>query len=302
MIVHRNSILSIVILGAWLGAAAAAHAACSTSICVGSSSACTISGSNTIDAGCTLDFGTKNVTVASGATLNGDNNGNNCYTIKANNLTLDGTLRAHSGCIIVTITGNFLSEINGSGVGTVDVSNVDDSDAAPEFELTASGSVTLNGTKIDATGASDNAGGDIAITGTTVTGASTLRADGGTGGGSGGSITVTTTTATNGAYNIYLTGTISADGTSPLNGGTISLDAMGGLTVGTSSKGLQARGFGGDFGGEIDLTARGGTATVNGALNVNGNGTDSYGFGAYGGTINVSGVNISTGALWTANG
>jgi len=196
--------------------------------------------------------------------LNGDNNGNNCYTVKANNLTLDGTLRAHSGCIIVTITGNFLSEINGSGVGTVDVSSVNDSDAAAEFSLTASGSVTLNGTKVDATGASGNQGGDVVITGTNISGTSPIHADGtsGSGGGAGGSIKLSTTSTTNGDFNIYLTGNVTADAGggvgSDKGGGTITLSAAGGLTVGTSTKDLEAVGIGGGSGGQIrviiDLT------------------------------------------------
>ncbi|MFI5364452.1 MAG: hypothetical protein ACHQ4J_02400 [Candidatus Binatia bacterium] len=236
--------------------------------------------------------------------MNGDNNGNNCYTIKANNLTLDGTLRAHSGCIIVIIAGNFLSEINGSGVGTVDVSGVTDSDTAAEFELTASGSVTLNGTKIDATGATGgHQGGDIVITGTTVTGSTAIHADAttGNGGNYGGTVSVATTATTNGDFNIDLTGNISVNAagtTSANNGGTITMDAKGGLTVGTSSHDLEAKGTGAGFGGDISLTAEGGTATINGALNVNCGG--ATGFIPEGGSIEVAGNSISTGTAWTA--
>ena len=46
-----------------------ASAACSTAICVGSATACTISGSNTIDDDCVLNWSGKDVTLASGASM-----------------------------------------------------------------------------------------------------------------------------------------------------------------------------------------------------------------------------------------
>ena len=76
-----------------------AQAACDPNICVGSSTACTITGTHTIDSGCTLNFGSKDVTLI--GTLQGDNNAA-CYTVQADDFIVRGTLRARGSCVNVS--------------------------------------------------------------------------------------------------------------------------------------------------------------------------------------------------------
>lgn len=310
-IVKLASVLSAIwMFGAHVNAA---HAACPSIPCNSTGgNSCTIpSGTYTIPSTdpypCTFSYPGKTVTLASGAVIKGDDIAEKCYTVTSTDLIVNGTLRAHNGCIIVNITGAYSM----GSTGVVDVTNANATtgpDSTAEFQLTAGGSVSLSNT-IDATGASGKAGGDISITGTTVSGSAAIHADGGSGGGGGpgGSITVTTTATSGMDLNIFLNGNISADGTgSPSGnyGGYITLEALGGATYGNASgtlKTMEAKGSGGYGGGEIDIIAHGGAAKVYGNLNANGNGS-AWSPTSWGGYINVSGTSISTSSTWSVDG
>jgi hypothetical protein len=268
------------------------RAACTTSICSGGNP-CTIpTGIHRIDAGCVLDFGATDVVVSKGATLLGDNNGDNCYQINARNLTVKGTLRARGGCIVVNTTADFTTDRQGSAAGIVDVSGASGDDDASEFEVTAGGAVVLNGKNITASGTHHQPGGDIRIAGQTVSGSSrisTIGADN-----HGGTISIQALSG-----DASLSGRLYARGSGTAAvGGYITIIAAGALSIapGTTAL-LQATGSGGGYGGGIDLGAYGGAATVNGNLNVNG-----VGAGATGGVITVEGQSISSSSLWTATG
>jgi hypothetical protein len=267
-----------------------ARAACNTSIC--GTSPCTISGNHTIDSGCVLDFGTKDVILT--GTLNGDNNAA-CYTILANSLTVRGTLRARSSCINVDVDGNFKTEVVSSSAALVDVRNAN---STGDGVFITCGSATLEGNDINAD--ADNSqvvpyfpAGDIVITCT-----GDILGDGGpfhanaSGGDDGGDITITSS-----GGEIDLASAFEVHGGGDFSfGGDITITASGDATVGDSGQNLLAYSAQGGFAGSVDIAA-GGAATVDGAINVNGNGDTSDG-----GEIAVSGASVSTGTVWQVRG
>lgn len=269
----------------WLLVAGSApvQAECDPTICSGDP--CTITGTHVIDTGCDLDFGCARVTIGATASLQGDNGS---YTIEAGDLTVRGTLRARAGSIGVTTTacglatGLFKTEIYGSSAATVDVSSGGD------VTITAGGDCVLNGRVINA---DESWYYSINMTCANVSGTSAIHADG-SGGNSGGMITIA---ATPGYVN--LNSSITANGGGEYAyGGSVEVDAATTLTVGGSSKPVQAKGAQGGDGGSISLTA-GDAATINGSMNVSGGG-DTAG----GGDITVDAASITTGTAWYANG
>src|SRR5262252_6320132 len=88
----------------WLIASGEARAdECTTSICSGDP--CTITGNHQLTASCTLDFGTKTVTLASLASLESPDGGS--VNILAGDLTVRGLIQADDGNIAITTTGDF---------------------------------------------------------------------------------------------------------------------------------------------------------------------------------------------------
>ncbi|MBI4516042.1 MAG: hypothetical protein HY699_09540 [Deltaproteobacteria bacterium] len=248
-----------------------ALAECDTSICSGDP--CTITGTHYIDCLCDLNFGSKTVTIAPSATLRADGC---CFSIEAANLIVSGTLRARAGCITVTTTGYVTTNIVSNSAGTIDVSDGGSAD------ITAGGAVTLNGRNVDADNSAGYAG-DIAIIGSSVSGTSAVHADGGDGG-DGGNLDISSTTGA-----VSLTGNVTTNGGGSYGwGGYITVDSADALTVGTSTRRMQAKGASGGDGGTIDLTAAG-SAAINGDINANGAGTD----GGYGGDISIDAAYFS---------
>jgi hypothetical protein len=115
----------------------------------------------------------------------------------------------------------------------------------------------------------------------------------GIGGADGGSISITSSSGS-----VSLTGPMDVSGGGEFAfGGDITVDAATSLSVGASNKSLQAQGSQEGDGGFVELTANDGTATVAGAVNVNGNGDF-----AFGGDIDVTGSSITTGTTWNSRG
>jgi hypothetical protein len=282
-----RTVAGALLLATTLGAAPrAATAACSTAIC--GTSPCTITGTTTLDSGCELDFGSKDVILT--GTLQGDNNVD-CYTIKAHDLTVRGTLRARGSCIVVELTGTFKTEIVSGSAARVDTRDVD---SGGDGTFITAAAIVLNGRDINADSASGYYGGEIylntpsgSISGSG--GNQSLHANG-SGGADGGSITVIAD-----ASSINLPGPIEVNGGGASGyGGAIYIEAATSVTMGGV---LEAHGGVDGDGGAIDVYAHGGTATFNGNLAVYGNGDTTSG-----GTIYVEADAVTTGTTWNARG
>jgi len=273
--------LAFVLVLVWSQAAAAACPSCGTT-------PCTIAGTHSIGSGETCDYTGKDVILT--GTLDGDGNAE-CYTVVADNLTVHGTLRARSSCIEVEVSENFAMEVVGNSAATVDVREVDEWTDGLSVQC---GSATLDGKAINANSDGDSSpGGWIRIDcAGDVTGTGGPFQAAGAGGYDGGTIDIYSL-----AGDVDLASAFDLSGGGEWSfGGWMTIDAAGDVTLGTSSRSLQAQGAQGGSGGTIDVTG-GGIVTINGAVNLNGNGED-----AYGGQIDVTASAISTGTGWSANG
>src|SRR5262249_25015942 len=124
--------------------ARATFAGCSTTICTGTNP-CTISGSNTIDCNCTLDFGTKDVIVTGTLTTATEN----CpYTLKPHSFDVRGTLqcRGPSGLLHIDATTDFTTEVISNSSAKLDVKN------GGNLEVVAGGAVNILGKDVTADG------------------------------------------------------------------------------------------------------------------------------------------------------
>lgn len=272
----------------------AAFAQCPTC----SSNPCTITGTHTIASGATCNYAGYDVTLT--GTLQGDNNAA-CYTVIADSLTVRGTLRARSACVNVDVEGLFKTEVVSNSAATVDVRNANSSD---DGVYVTCGSAIINGKDInaDADGSQTPvppnpnpywfAGTiDIECTGNISGTGGPIHAQG-SGGDDAGTISLV---STGGSANFE--SDIHANGGGNFSfGGSIIIAADTTVTLGTGSKNIQAQGSQDGAGGSIEIVG-GSTVTINGTLNVNGNGTD-----ADAGSISVSGSSVTTGTTWNAKG
>ena len=175
--------LAATLLGTTLLAAPqAADAACSPSTLCPGTGDCTITGTNTVDNACFLDFGTRRVTVHNTAKLKTSTTGHS-YTVSAGQLTVRGTLEAYGGILVVRAVGGGTS--NGS-VATEKVSNspgkIDVRDGGIATVI-AAGDVSITGQDVNADGGSPRInGGAITLRGTNVTVTGPMHADGALGG------------------------------------------------------------------------------------------------------------------------
>jgi hypothetical protein len=253
---------------------------------------CTISGTHTIDNGCTLDFGTRNVTISGRLNI-----GSRSATIRAGNLSVSSSgvidaigsaNGARGGLVIIETTGGLTtltnSRIDASGnlsggdiivhagttigiSGRVLAEFLNDGAAGGLIDLTADGNLTLTSSStVSARGGSDSdGGGEIDLT-------------------SGGNISVQTTLRVNALDGGFIE--VRADGTVTMT----SADASGGGDAGS--------------GGCIDLLGGAGT-TVTGTLVANG-ASGTFMTGGCGGLICLDGdagtLTIGDGARVSANG
>lgn len=257
-----------------------------------SSSPCTISGTHTLAGTDVCDYTGKDVILT--GTMQGDNN-TGCYEVIADNFTVRGTLRARGSCVVVTVSGNFKTEVVSNSAATVDVRNADS--PGDGFFLTC-GTATINGRDINADADGDQSpayypSGDISFDCTgTITGTGGPIHATATGGDDGGDITLFTS---EGAIDLTSAQDVSGGGDFSF-GGSIYIEAGGNVTLGSSTRSLQAQSAQGGFAGSIEIYSSG-TATINGGLNVNGNGEDSDG-----GSITVDAGSVITGSTWNARG
>lgn len=282
-------ILTSVLLG-W-GVVPDGRAACTTAICTGGNP-CTISGTNNIDDGCILSFGSSQDVLVTGTmrTVNDDES----FEIEAHSINISGTLRARGdfGSITIETSGSGDPFIKTSGTGAIDVSK------GGELILDAAGTVEIAGGAIDADGGTGSCdGGDITITGTSVVITKAVHADGTSCGGAGGTITITafdTSVSLSGAGGVSANG-----GGSEYDGGTIAIDA---ITTISQGKAMHARGSGDGYGGAIGLaswsTGATGLITVGGAMNASGGGSSE----SAGGSITIDGGEVTTNDTLTVNG
>jgi hypothetical protein len=261
-----------------LVAADAARAACSTAICAGGDP-CTISGTNTIDNLCTLNFGNKEVIVAKGAKLTTASTGHS-YTIVSRDLRVRGELEAIGGGITATLTGFFVVENFMTSAAALD------SRDGGSIDITADGNVTLTGKQFDVSGSGGIDGGDLTVdAGGTLTVAQTLDANGGGSFAFGGTIDLT-------GASIASTSTIRAAGSNGGDGGSIDLTSDGLCDIDGT---LNVNGDGAD--------AWGGTIFVDcGSVDTTSLWTSNAGSAGVGGDIDVFAVTTvaaSSASSWT---
>jgi hypothetical protein len=276
------------------GLATVGQASCTTAICTGGNP-CTISGSHTIDDGCILNFGSSQDVIITG-TLQTANN-DEWFDILAHSIDINGgTLRAEGGFGAITLTtsgtGDPFIKTRGSAFIDTSVGGTTSIDAAGTVDISG-------GSGIDADGGNpDCDGGEITISGTSVTITKAVHADGAScgGGGAGGSIAIT---ATDTSVSLSGAGGVTANaGGGDSDGGSIEVTAE---TTVSQGKAMQARGAGDGWGGGISLTSfssgASGAITVSGATNASGGG----GADSAGGAIAIDGGDVTTSATLTAN-
>jgi fibronectin-binding autotransporter adhesin len=252
-----------------------AGAACTTSICVGTATACTISGTNTVDDDCILDFTGKDVTLASGAVLKTASDGQN-FTVITDDFDVIGTIQDKGAPVATPLSISSTGFFKVRSTGTVNVSN------GGSVTVSAVGAVTLDGPVTADGGGALLDGGfiDITSSGSTLSGGGAVHSTGSTTG-SGGDVSLTSSTSS-----ASLTGALTANGASGATGGTIAVVSATTMSI---SGAVNANGGNGNDGGEVDLTS-GGNMTITGNITANGNGSF-----AFGGTISIdSGGTFST--------
>src|SRR6185369_10457636 len=113
-----------------------------------------------------------------------------------------------------------------------------------------------------------------------------------TGGDDGGTITITSTGST---INVSNQLTVNGGGSNSF-GGAIWIDGHGAVTLGSATNSIEAHSAQGGQAGSVDVVS-GDAVTINGAINVDGNGEDTDG-----GTITVADASVTTGTSWNARG
>lgn len=271
-----------------LVATQAAQAACPSC----GTNPCTITGTHTINSAETCNYAGVDVTLT--GTFNGDNNAA-CYTVIANNFTVRGTLRARGSCINVDVTGNFKTESVSGSAATVDVRNAD---STGDGLFVDCGSATINGNAINGNADGDQTpfyypSADIAVlcTGAISGTGGPISADA-TGGDDGGTITIISSGST---VNLSSQLTVNGGGDNSF-GGAIYVEGDGSVTVGSATNSLEAQSAHAGSAGSVEILS-GDTATINGPINVNGNGENTDG-----GSIVITAEAVSTGTTWNARG
>ena len=253
---------------------------------------CLISGQYTIENGCTLDFGGRQVTLSGNANLAV---GSGSFTLRAATLSLAGRLEgigsgagARGGMIVVETTG----DVSLGATGTVDVRG---NRSGGDVFLRSGGSIAVAGKVLarDMTGLA--AGGLIVIQATgniSTTADANIDAQGGIDSDGGGEIDITA------GGNVTLLNDLHASG---FDGGFIIIEA--GASVAMKSADASGRGDAGS-GGCVDLVAGTG-GRVNGEINVTG-ATGLFMTGGCGGLVCLDGglgeMRIAAGATVKADG
>lgn len=311
------SALVLVSLATLLAVAASprdAGAACSTAICSGGGSACTITGTNTIDDDCTLNWAGTDVTLASGATLRTAADGQN-FTVITDDFDVSGTIQSRGAPSATPLSITAGGYVNIHSTGKIDVGR------GGNLEVNATGAVQHDGTEItaDGGGGSDDAGRIfIFSSGSSITTTGVIHATG-AGGGFGGHIWLNADGAT--SIGAAVTANGSAGATFHHDGGTVWVTSGGDLTIGAN---VMANGDGTSaIGGSIDIDSAG-NAIVTAKLHANGASDGDGGgivlaaadeveledtvrvnggsAGGTGGGIEISGASVLVKGDWAADG
>ena len=252
------------------------HAECLTTICSGDP--CTISGTHHLDDLCTLDFGSKSVTIGPNTTIDSVLSEFGTFTIKTGALTVQGLVEAPGGCVDLQVTGAFRSE-SVTVSGTSHHGRVFANDGG-EVDITA-GSITIaNQSRVRANGGGfidlcvgSRAPSTECIPSTASISITSKPQDGNgavTAMGDFGSLTII-----GGSLTIGPDVAIEADNGSG-DAGSIGLTARGSMLLDAGSI-VRANGSGSGYGGDIQLDVAGqNTATLKGTVRaVGGNGMDA---------------------------
>ena len=277
-----------------------AFAACppANTTCTVSGAECRITNNYTLDDDCVLDFtaypttNTKVIVLTRPAKLiaaSGD-----AFGVKAAQLRIQGTVQAYGATVSLSaigaagVPGDVVTETVSNSPGKIDVRN------GGTVKIAAVGSVTLNGQDVNADGAVGGDGGRVSVRGAVVSHTSPIHADGKTGG-EGGSIDIAAvgTVTVNGLVTANAQGP--ANGSTPYDGGFVSLSAGGDLTV---LKNILVKGDQDGAGGAIELSS-GATAVLYGNYNANGVGQEGF---ADGGRITLQAGSATISGPWTAVG
>ncbi len=278
-----KALLGVAMIGLVAASPAAALPACTAADIVGQDPGCA-SGSDPcvialdfeVGDGCTLDFGTRSVTVATSAVISAAVGAEHVgvITIKAADLTVAGIISAtgtgstgpqsHAGTINVVTTGN-VSVDSSSAVGRIDVSH---GAVTGSIQITAGGSVNIKGRiaadgqgVVSAGNIEIDAGGDIVSTST-----SFISAAGTTNQGAGGDIALYANGAVRLGASIFVSGT---------DGGSVTIDTSAQVEV----AGIVASGSAGGDGGDVDITSGAGVRVFGPILVRGSNSADGGGSG-----------------------
>jgi cysteine-rich repeat protein len=283
----RGAWLVAGVLGCVLASERAARALeCTTSICAGNP--CTISGKHQLSTPCTLDFGSKNVTLAATASLESPDGGK--LLLHAGSLTARGLIQAFDGNIGITTDGDFKL------AGTTTSGRIVADGTFGSIDISAGGSATMGGISVSANGFF----GLVSIAGASVVlNGAEVSADGGSGGAgevditsTDGPVTIAHVVHAKGIADFEDGGTINVQAAGPLNltaplnvialqdgsGGYLTLQADGDMSIGDT---LLADGLQSGDGGVVTLTGKG-DVNINGVVSATGSGS-----GTLGGTIDV---------------
>ena len=270
-----------------------AAATCDPAMCVGNAVACSITGTHVIDDGCTLAFGSRNVTVAGSGVLQSASPGAS-FRIRAHDLVVQGVLRAPGTgsihpSIDITLTGSFRTESVGNSPGTIDVKETDPTGPG-WLRIVADGDATVAGKDITADGGPSLDGGIVEIGATSIRVSGTVHANAASSGeGSGGQIDLDATEG-----DLTIQGAVAANGAgndSPA-GAILLASAAGAITITAS---VSVNGSGGGDGGEVDVSADT-NATISGVIAASGAGAE-----ASGGVIDVFGAAVDLRGSLAAN-
>jgi len=241
-----------------LGLGNEALGACNTAICTGGNP-CTISGVNTMDNGCSLDWGPNQDVVVAG-TLTTAVTGHS-YSLRARNLTVTGTLQARGGKLVVQTAQDFTVQVVSNSAAKIDVERYG------FLDVRAGGAALLHGKEISGDGTATSFTGSVYVTANSIDITSPIHANA-MAGNSGGGVLLTA------AAGVVVDGVITVSGGGSLaSGGSVDIEAGGDIWV---KKSLTANGDEGGYGGEITFVTEA-NAQIDGDLTVRGIGSQGSG-------------------------
>ena len=226
---------------------------------------CIVNSTFAVAAGSILDFGTRALTIGSQGELNAGG-GNMSIIAAAVVVQAGGGLFSRAGNIDVTTTGDIRIEASGNSRGRVDVSGP----SGGFVTLTAGGNLVVVGQLLAVGDLASGGGGSIDVTGTNVTISGRVSAIGGGQTGFGGDVSVAAVIG-----GVTISGTID---TSAADGGSITVDSDGDLTV-TDSARLDGNAGAAGSADTMDLSSFAGSISLAGVITGHAPGSSTLGGG-----------------------